>query len=132
MGAVGGSIKEVSIGGRVLAVAADADATVKLGGYESETQMNGNQTSREQLTLMPWSITGLAVSIDEAKGDHDFLQDCADGVNADDDGYYPCTVTYVNNLTRAGRGKPQGEVPKGSKASTVALSLAGPGKLELQ
>jgi hypothetical protein len=130
--ATGGSIKEISIAGRVFTLAADAEVTRKLGGYESETQPNGDATTREVLTVVPWSLSGLTVVVDENKADQDFLQDCSDGVNADDDGYYPITITDVKNVVRSGRGKPNGEVAHNSKNSTCALNLMGPGKLELQ
>jgi hypothetical protein len=129
---VGGSIQEVSIGGRVFSATADADAARRLGGFQSETQMNGDATSREIMTRVSWSLSGVVLSIDENRADQDFLQDCADGVNAGDDGYFDVTITYASNHTRQGRGKPTGEIVANSMNSTVSLSLTGPGKLDLQ
>jgi phosphate-selective porin len=128
----GGSILEVSIKDRVFSVAADADLTVDIGGYSGETQMNGDGTGRPILTRKAWSITGITININEAQGDHDFLQDCMDGVGAGDDGYFDCTVTFTDGRVRQGRGKPQGELAKSTMNTTAAVAFGGPGKLELQ
>lgn len=128
----GGSIQEVSIGGRTFAVAADADTTRKLGGKEVELEMNGNATARVIETTVGWSITGIMVSVDETNADQDFLQDCADGTDAGDDGFYPCVITYAGGTSRMGRGRPIGAVEAGSMKATCSLSLGGPGKLEQQ
>ena len=129
---IGGSILEISVKDRIFSVAADADLTVDIGGKTSETQMNGDATGRPVLTTKPWSVTGITVNINEANGDQDFLQDCMDGVDAGDDGYFDCTVTYMDGRVRQGRGKPNGEFGKSTMNTTAGLSLSGPGKLELQ
>jgi hypothetical protein len=69
MGAVGGSIESVSIKGRGFAVAADADASRKLGGFENENQMNGNGTTRTIKTRVGWMVSGLSLSLDDTMGD---------------------------------------------------------------
>jgi hypothetical protein len=128
----GGSIQEVSIGARVFSVAADAEGTRKLGGFESEIKMNGDASSREILTRVAWSITGLVLSCDETRADQDFIQDCSDGIGSDKDGYFPITITDAGGFTRRGRGKPNGEAPFNTMNSTVTVTLTGPGKLELE
>ncbi len=45
MAAVGGSIESVTLDGRTFAVAADAEAQRKLGGFENEVQANGDGTA---------------------------------------------------------------------------------------
>ena len=53
MAAVGGSIQEVALSGRVFGVAADAEAQRKLGGLENEVMPNGDgMTAR--LVKTPW------------------------------------------------------------------------------
>lgn len=128
----GGSLQEVSIAGRIFSVAADSETSRKLGGFETEVQMNGDASSRNVQTRVAWTTGALTLSCDETRADQDFLQDCADGVGADKDGYFTVTVTDAANFTRRGRGRPTGEITFNSMNSTVSLTLSGPGKLELE
>lgn len=125
--AVGGSIESVSIKGREFPVAADADASQKLGGKENENQMNGNGTARLIKTTVPWSITGIVASIDDTRGDQQFLQEIADSLE-----YVPMSVTYASGVTVQGTGQITGELVFSSQASTVTLEIGGPGKLTAQ
>ena len=78
MPAIGGSIQSVSIRGRLFAVASDAEANKKLGGFENEVQANGNGTARLVKTRVPWSIDGLQIEIDDNRADHEFLKEIAE------------------------------------------------------
>lgn len=128
----GGSIQEVTIRGRTFPVAADADASRKLGGYENEVQMNGDGSARIVKTRVSWSLDGLTLSINDNRGDHEFLQDIADGVEADDDGFYTVSVTFASGATYQGRGTVTGEIAWGSQNTTAGTALAGPGTLTKQ
>ena len=75
MPAVGGSIESVNLSGREFAVAADAEAQRKLGGFENEVQANGDGTARLIKTRVPLSLDGLTIEIDDDRGDQEFLQD---------------------------------------------------------
>lgn len=123
----GGSIESISIRGRLFAVASDADAQVKLGGFENEKQSNGDGSARTVKTRVPWSITGLQVDINEAKGDHEFLQEIQDSL---DD--VSVTVTYANGTTRQGTGTITAEVQYSTQNATATVSLGGGGKLTQQ
>lgn len=123
----GGSIESISIRGRLFAVASDADAQVKLGGFENEKQSNGDGSARTVKTRVPWSITGLQVDINEAKGDHEFLQEIQDSL---DD--VSVTVTYANGTTRQGTGTITDEVQYSTQNATATVSLGGGGKLTQQ
>lgn len=127
MATVGGSIQECSIAGRVFAVAADADVTVKLGGASNDVQANGNGTARQIKTIEAWSISGLNVEIDNNRADHDFLQGIADGNE-----YVSITLTYADGNTRQGKGTITGGLEGSSQNATASLNLMGEGKLELQ
>lgn len=129
---VGGSILDITVGDRIFPVTADADVERKLGGFEVEQEMNGDGTARPIMTRVGWSLSGIVISMDENRADQQFLQDCADGVNADSDGYYAITITYVNGTTYMGKGRPMGEIKSNSKNSTCTVSFTGPGKLEKQ
>jgi hypothetical protein len=127
MATVGGSIQEVSVDGRNFAVAADADVTVKLGGFANEVQANGNGTVRVLATNEPWSVSGLQVEIDNNRADHDFLQE-----KADSHALVTFSITYADGNTRQGKGTITGGIEGSSSSATAALSLMGEGKLELQ
>ncbi len=127
MATVGGSLQECSIDGRVFAVAADADVTVKLGGSSNDVQANGNGTTRIIKPLEPWSVAGLTVDINNDRGDQDFLQRLADG-----NVLVTVTLTYADGNTRQGKGTITGGLEGSTQNATASLNLMGEGKLELQ
>lgn len=121
MTAVGGSLKELSIKGRGFPVAADADATINLGGYTNEQQPNGNGSARIVKTVVPWSITGVSVEIDHARGDLEFLQEVAamtDNV--------AIAITLVNDVVYQREGTITDNVELSTQNTTAPLSLSGP------
>ncbi len=63
MVAIGGSIEEVSLAGRIYSVPADVDTGRKLGGFENEFQPNGDGSGRLVKTRTGWAIDGLAVGV---------------------------------------------------------------------
>jgi len=127
MAAIGGSIEEVSLDGRNFAVAADADASRKIGGYENETQANGDGTARQVKTRVPWSITGLTLEMDDSRGDQEFLQSLADRND-----FFPVVVSYASGEVYQGVGQVNGENPTSNQSQTAAVELSGPGKLTKQ
>lgn len=127
MAAVGGSIESVNLSGREFAVAADAEAQRKLGGFENEVQANGDGTARLIKTRVPLSIDGLTIEIDDDRGDQEFLQDLADQKD-----YWPLGITYASGSTYQGTAQIVGENPASSQSATAAISLMGPGKLTKQ
>jgi len=124
MATIGGSIESISLRGRIFAVAADAEANRKLGGFENEVQANGDGTARIIKTRIPLSLDGLTVHVDDARGDHEFLQELA---NAKD--YFAISITYASGLTYAGRAIITGELQASSQNATASVSLMGPGEL---
>ena len=127
MPAVGGSIESVNLSGREFAVAADAEAQRKLGGFENEVQANGDGTARLIKTRVPLSLDGLTIEIDDDRGDQEFLQDLAD-----QNDYWPLGITYASGVTYQGTAQIVGENPASSQSATAAISLMGPGKLTKQ
>lgn len=127
MAAIGGSIEEISIAGRIFAVASDADATKKLGGFENEVQANGNGTGRIIKTRVPWSVEGLTVSIDDLGGDHEFLQNIANGK-----AFVPVSMTLASGVTYSADGILTGDLGASSMSATASVSLSGPGTLGAQ
>ena len=124
---IGGSILEVSIGGRIFPVAADADSNRDLGGFMAEIEPNGNGTARKILTRKPWVIDGLALSVDDDLGDLEYLQDIADSP-----GNVSIVISYVSGISYTGVGSVTNELTGSSQSATVPVTLKGPGKLAKQ
>jgi len=127
MAAVGGSIESVTLDGRSFAVAADAEANRKLGGFENEVLANGDGTARLIKTRVPLSLDGLTVEIDDSRGDQEFLQELT---NRNE--YWPLSITYASGQTYQGTAQIVGENPASSQNATAAISLMGPGELTKQ
>ena len=127
MAAVGGSIESISLGGRIFAVAADAEAERKLGGFENEVQANGDGTARLIKTRVPLSISGLTVEVDDFRGDAEFLQALADRPD-----FFPIAITYASGLVYQGTAQIVDETVSSSQNATASISLSGPGRLTKQ
>lgn len=127
MASVGGSIESVTLDGRNFAVAADADVSRKLGGFENEVQANGDGTARLIKTAVPFMLGGLTVEIDDSRGDHEFLQELADRLD-----YFPITTTYASGVVYQGSGQIVGELQLNNQAQTASIDIAGQQKLTPQ
>ena len=127
MTAIGGSIESVTLDGRNFPATADGAVERKLGGFENETQANGDGTARLIKTRTPWSMDGLTLEIDDSRGDHEFIQELADRPD-----YFPVSVTYASGETYQGTGQISGEFQANSQNTSGAVSLMGPGKLTKQ
>lgn len=127
MPAVGGSIEEIGIAGRIFAVAADADSNRKLGGFENDVQANGNGTARIIKTRVPLSLDGISVEIDDDRGDQEFLQGVADLNDFSD-----IDITYASGATYQGTGILTGDFQTSSQNATAPIVIMGPGKLTKQ
>lgn len=122
--AIGGSIESVSLAGRVFSVASDADTQRKLGGYENEVQMNGDGTGRMIKTRVAAQITGLQLSINDERGDDEFITELKNGLD-----FFPAVVTYASGVSYSGKLQIVGEHVYNSQAGTATVDLHGPGAL---
>jgi hypothetical protein len=129
---IGGSIQSITIKGREFSVTADADTARQIGGFGNAVEMNGDGTARVVKTRGGWSLSGLVIAINDNRNDQEFLQELADGKDADPEGFFPITITYASNLTWGGRGIPIETIEYASMNSTAGISLAGPGALTRQ
>lgn len=127
MAAVGGPIETISLRGRTFSVAADAESQRKLGGFENEVQANGDGSARIIKTRVPLSITGLTLEVDDSRGDHEFLQEIANGSD-----FVPVGITYASGITYQGRAIVTDELQTSSQSATASVSLSGPGILTRQ
>lgn len=127
MGTTGGSVISISLNGRQFAIPADTDVNIKRGGFESETQINGDGTTRKIKTRVPWGILGLSVSIDDSQQDHQFLQGLADGNEVVD-----VVMELASGAIETGKGDINGELQRATQATTAQFDLMGQGKLNQQ
>jgi hypothetical protein len=127
MTAVGGSIESITLDGREFPVAADAEAQRKLGGFENEVLANGDGSARLIKTRVPLSFEGVVVETDDARGDHEFLQEIANSTD-----FFALAITYASGVTYQGTAQITGEMQTSSQNATTALSLKGPGVLTKQ
>lgn len=127
MSAVGGSIESVTLDGREFAVAGDAEAQRKLGGWENEVQMNGNSTARLIKTRTALSIDGLTLDTDDDRGDQEFMQGLADRND-----FFPIAITFASGSTYQGSAQIVGDLQASSQSAMTAINLMGPGNLTKQ
>ena len=127
MTAVGGPIESISLDGRIFSVAADADSNRKLGGTENEVQPNGDGTARLIKSRATPMLDGLTLSIDDTRGDAEYLQDLQDRKD-----FFAVSVTYASGVTYQGTMQIVGETQISSANTTAEISLAGTGKLTKQ
>lgn len=120
MAAIGGSIESIIIDGREFPVAADADVTLKLGGFENEVQPNGNGSDREIKKRVVGKVSGLVVEIDDARGDHEYLQE-----RADSSGKHAIVLTKASGVVYQGDMKLTGELSASSMNATMGIELSG-------
>lgn len=129
MAATGGSIRNVTIGGRIFKAAGDSDSNRKLGGSENEMQPNGDgATARKIVSIVPWSLSDIALEIDDTIGDLEYLQETADKNKSD----FPIAIEYASGVVYSGAGTVVGEIVAASNAATASINLSGPGKLKKQ
>lgn len=124
---VGGSLESVTLDGREFAVAADAEAQRKLGGFENEVQANGDGTARLIKTRTPLLLDGVTVQIDDDRGDQEFLQALSDRTD-----FFPIALTYPSGATYQGSGQITGDFQSSSQNATAPITLMGPGTLTKQ
>jgi hypothetical protein len=124
---IGGSIESITVDAQVFAVAADADATMSLGGWSNEVQPNGNGTSRIIKTRIPWTLSGLTVAIDDDAANQETLQLVADG-----NLWVPCTIRMASGVTYQGTGTITDNIERSTQSATCTLSLSGQGALTQQ
>lgn len=117
----GGSIDTVNIAGRNFAATADNEAQLTLSGFTNEIQPNGNGTARIIKTRVPGGIEGLQIEIDDARNDHQFLQDAA---NSND--FFTVSITLVDSTVYDGDMMIEGDFSRSTQSSTATVNLMGP------
>jgi hypothetical protein len=127
MAQIGGSIDGVSFDGRAFSVPADQEVNRKIGGFENEVLANGDGTARLIKTRVPFSLDGLGVGVDDARGDQAFLQELANGGE-----FFAVTITYASGVVFQGTGQIVGELTFSNQSASATVSLMGTGELTAQ
>jgi hypothetical protein len=127
MAAVGGSVLECSLRGRLLIPTADCDVKLKLGGSSNDRESNGNSTGRLIKTSEAGSVEGLAIEIDHDRDDLSFLQEVCDGTE-----FVDFSITLASGHTYQGKVQLQELPPLSTKSTTAELKLVADGKFSLQ
>ena len=127
MGAIGGSVESVDVGGRLYAVAADAEGTRDIGGFTNEVVSNGDGSTRTIKTRKPWKMDGLSLEIDDDQTGQEYLQNIADG-KID----VAMSFTMVSGKVYQGSGTVAGDLQASTQNATAPLNFSGPGKLTQQ
>lgn len=127
MSAVGGSIRDVNIRGRLFAVAADAKVERGIGGPEASFESNGDGTGRLLLEQKGWMLGGITLSVDGARGDHEFLRESAKVKD-----FYPTDCTFADGSTWMAKGHLTGAIKYDSSKATCEVTLEGPHEMTQQ
>jgi len=127
MAPLGGSILAVTFDGRSFPATADADAAIKLGGWENEVEANGDGSARLKKIRVPPGITGLVLSTDQGRGDSEFLQELQDRK-----GFFPASVTLTAGDIWQGVMQIVDETAYKTQASTTPVAVMGSGKMSRQ
>jgi len=127
MPAIGGSIESIAFEGREFPVAFDAEAQRKLGGFENEVMSNGNATARLIKTRVPLLLEGVAIEIDDDRGDQEYVQDLANS-----NGFFTIVITFASGASYQGTAQFINDLQASSQSATMPVSLSGPGILTKQ
>lgn len=121
---VGGSIRRVWLDSQIFSVAADADATIDLGGFNGEVQPNGDRTGRKIMSAVNWRITGLMLAVDDDAANQETVQGIANDPN-----WVPVVIEMASGVKYQGAGTVTDAVERSTQSATMSVSLAGPGEL---
>lgn len=122
-----GSIESCNVDGRRFSVAADADADRDLGGFTNEAQPNGDGTVRYVKTKKAWKLSGLTLSLNNNRGDQEFLQARANSLTP-----YPISITLVDGVVYAGVGMITGDLAGKTMPGTADVEFSGEHTLKQQ
>lgn len=131
--ATGGDAVEVTVnhatlGTRTFFAKSGEDHESDNGGYRSEDDDNMVDGGGNMIDIMKqvrWSQS-IVISWDQNnRKDLDFLVELAGDAAQGD-----WTFSFINGITKKGKGKPVGDLKGAGSAATIALKVAGGGKLK--
>lgn len=121
MGVRAGDIRQLTWFGRELDIKGeDANVNIDLGGYMNEAGINGNGTLHGTQRRKKATVADVPVSLDDDRGDLEFLQEKADSGEAG-----PLNITLASGVTYSGSMLLTGEIRKGTGDGTASLTWEG-------
>ena len=127
MAIVYGSIVECHIKDRIFPVPADTETNRDLGGWSNEVEQNGDGSGRMVKTRTPGVVEGLVLSLDEVRGDQQYLKACADSHD-----FFECTLVYAGGEIYSGTGTITDKISVNSMKGTCPVTIKSPGGLDKQ
>lgn len=116
-----GDIRQFTLKGRELDIKGeDANVNIDLGGYTNEVGMTGNGKVQVTQRRKTAAITDVPISLDDTRGDLEFLQEIADAGEP-----VPVTITLASGVTYAGSMVLTGDLAKATGDGTVSIELRG-------
>lgn len=127
MTAIASDIESVTLNGRLFAVPSDITVSRKIGGFENTVLPNGDGTARlKKMRAVPgWE--GLAVQVDDTRGDQEFLQELA---NLSE--FWPLAMTYGSGAIWQGSVQIVEAIQYDNQETTATLAVQGEGTLTQQ
>ena len=117
---MGGPIESVTLKGRRFAVDAESDMELNLGGFINENKPNGDGSFRTIKSRRLAGAKGGALSVDNDRGDNEFIQSIADEINPVD-----CDITLCDGTVYSGNMSIVGEFTYKTKDSLCEIELSG-------
>ena len=133
MAVIGGDILEItfshpSLGSGTFFPKAAEDSTIDLGGFRSSDEANNIDGGGNMIDTMSrgrWSVETVVSNDNRNRIDLEKLVSLAESTVLAD-----WTISHVSGAVYGGKGKPVGDIQGNFNAATVALKLAGGGKLK--
>jgi hypothetical protein len=116
----GGPIESITIKGRRFPVDAESDMDLNLGGYTNEVKPNGDGSSRLVKARRLAKLSGGSLSVDNDRGDNEFLQ-----IVADDTDLVDVDVTLVDGTVYSGNMQISGDFTYKTMDSICEIELVG-------
>jgi hypothetical protein len=126
MARIGGSIKQITLNGRQFSVKSDVDIS-EVFPTNNKVEMNGDQTATLVQVIEPWRLNDIVLSIDNENGDREFIRDAARIPD-----FWPITFTTADSKVYGAVGQIVDAPERKTMNNSVAISLSGPGDVEVQ
>lgn len=120
MSAAGGALTSIVINGRSFTCDAEDEPKFKLPGYENEVAPNADGTFRQKKTRVAGTITDVNIVTDDARGDHQFIEETAASLD-----FVAVNATKIDGTIVSGNMQITDAKELDGKANTMAISLAG-------
>lgn len=131
MGAIGGSIVEISLKGRKFTVDGEADVAQALKKFENEVKVNGNGSLRLTKKRVAQMLESIPVAVDDSQGDLEFLSDLNDNGDGESDGLFNVTIQMPSGQRYGGRGQFVGDLKLQTGEATAELTINLSGMVQL-